>query len=51
MKDGRRAHHHRPASGRPATLSRSVTLVTERAVIADALAKAVFILGPDEGWP
>ena len=26
-----------------------MTLVTERAVIADALAKGVFILGPTEG--
>jgi thiamine biosynthesis lipoprotein len=50
MKDGRRYHHIIDLRvGEPATLCRSVTLVTERAVIADALAKAVFILGPDEG--
>ena len=50
MKDGRRYHHIIDLRvGEPAALSRSVTLVTERAVIADALAKAVFILGPDEG--
>jgi len=50
MKDGRRYHHILDLSrGEPARLSRSVTLVTERAVIADALAKGVFILGPDEG--
>ena len=50
MKDGRRYHHIIDLSaGQPARLSRSVTLVTERAVIADALAKGVFILGPDAG--
>jgi thiamine biosynthesis lipoprotein len=50
MKDGRRYHHIIDLRvGEPAALCRSVTLVTERAVIADALAKAVFILGPDEG--
>jgi thiamine biosynthesis lipoprotein len=50
MKDGRRYHHIIDLrTGEPATQSRSVTLVTERAVVADALAKAVFILGPDEG--
>jgi thiamine biosynthesis lipoprotein len=50
MKDGRRYHHIiDPSTGEPARLSRSVTLVTDRAVIADALAKGVFILGPDTG--
>ena len=50
MKDGRRYHHIIGLSvGEPARLCRSVTLVTARAVIADALAKGVFILGPDAG--
>ena len=50
MKDGRRYHHIIDLrTGQPARLSRSVTLVTDRAVIADALAKGVFILGPDAG--
>ena len=50
IKDGRRYHHILDLSaGQPARLCRSVTLVTERAVIADALAKGVFILGPDAG--
>jgi thiamine biosynthesis lipoprotein len=50
MKDGRRYHHILDLSvGEPARGCRSVTLVTERAVIADALAKGVFILGPDAG--
>jgi FAD:protein FMN transferase len=50
MKDGRRYHHIIDLRvGEPATACRSVTLVTDRAVIADALAKGVFILGPDDG--
>jgi thiamine biosynthesis lipoprotein len=50
MKDGRRYHHILDLrTGEPARASRSVTLVTDRAVIADALAKGVFILGPKEG--
>ncbi len=50
IKDGRRYHHILDLSvGQPARLCRSVTLVTDRAVIADALAKGVFILGPDAG--
>ena len=50
MKDGRRYHHILDLStGEPARACRSVTLVTPRAVIADALAKGVFILGPDRG--
>ena len=51
MKDGRRYHHildlRRRRTG--ARLCRSVTLVTDRAVLADALAKGVFILGPEAG--
>lgn len=50
MKDGRRYHHILDLRvGEPARGCRSVTLVTDRAVIADALAKGVFILGPDAG--
>jgi FAD:protein FMN transferase len=50
MKDGRRYHHILDLrTGEPATLCRSVTLVTARAVLADALAKGVFILGPEAG--
>jgi thiamine biosynthesis lipoprotein len=50
MKNGRRYHHILDLSaGEPARGCRSVTLVTEHAVIADALAKGVFILGPDAG--
>jgi FAD:protein FMN transferase len=50
FKDGRRYHHILDLKqGEPARLSRSVTLVTNKAVIADALAKGVFILGPVRG--
>jgi thiamine biosynthesis lipoprotein len=50
IKNGVRYHHILDLkTGQPARLSRSVTLVTDRAVIADALAKGVFILGPKEG--
>ena len=50
LKDGRRYHHIiDPDTGEPARGCRSVTLVTERAVVADALAKGVFILGPAGG--
>ena len=50
IKNGRRYHHIIDLStGEPARLSRSVTLVADRAVVADALAKGVFILGPKAG--
>lgn len=50
MKDGVRYHHILdPDRGEPARGCRSVTLVTNRAVIADALAKGIFILGPADG--
>ena len=50
MKDGRRYHHILDLSvGQPARGCRSVTLVTPRAVIADALAKGVFVLGARAG--
>ena len=50
MRDGRRYHHILdPDLGEPATRSRSVTVVSERAILADAVAKGIFILGPDAG--
>jgi len=50
FKNGRRYHHILDLRrGEPAMLCRSVTLISDRAVIADALAKGVFILGPVEG--
>lgn len=50
LKNGVRYHHILDLqTGQPARGCRSVTLVTGRAVIADALAKGVFILGPEKG--
>jgi thiamine biosynthesis lipoprotein len=50
IKDGVRYHHILDVqTGQPARGCRSVTLVTPRAVIADALAKGVFILGAEKG--
>lgn len=49
-KDGIRYHHIiDPATGQPARLSRSVTIISARAYMADALATAVFVLGPENG--
>jgi len=50
LSGGVRYHHILdPATGQPARGCRSVTLVTARAVFADALAKGVFILGAEKG--
>lgn len=50
MKDGVRYHHLLdPDFGEPARGCRSVTIVANRAVMADVLSTGVFILGPDEG--
>jgi thiamine biosynthesis lipoprotein len=48
--DGVRYHHIlNPSTGYPARGVMSVTVATDRAVRADALATAVFVLGPDAG--
>ncbi len=50
MKDGTRYHHLiDPDTGEPARGCRSVTIVSNRAVLADVLSTGVFILGPTEG--
>ena len=50
VKDGRRYHHILdPATGEPAQGSRSVTIATGSAAIADGLSTGVFILGPEAG--
>ncbi len=50
MKAGVRYHHILdPATGQPARLCRSVTIVSDSPVLADAIAKGVFILGPEKG--
>ncbi len=50
VNDGRRYHHILdPATGEPARGTRSATVVSNLAVLADALSTGVFILGPDAG--
>ena len=50
LKGGTRYHHViDPDTGEPARLCRSVTIVADRAVMADVLSTGVFILGPAEG--
>jgi thiamine biosynthesis lipoprotein len=50
ISDGQRYHHILdPDLGEPAMASRSVTIVTSRAVLADALSTGVFILGAEAG--
>jgi thiamine biosynthesis lipoprotein len=50
VKDGRRYHHIIDlTTGEPARGCRSTTVLTTRAVMADALSKAVFLLGPERG--
>jgi len=50
VKDGVRYHHLiDPDRGEPARGSRSVTIVSNRATIADVLSTGVFILGPEAG--
>jgi FAD:protein FMN transferase len=49
-KDGVRYHHlFDSQTGYPASLSQSVTVVADSAAMADALATAAFVLGPDLG--
>jgi thiamine biosynthesis lipoprotein len=50
MKDGKRYHHLlNPKTGYPASDCISVTIVSENALLADAYATSVFILGPEKG--
>lgn len=50
IKDGVRYHHILdPSTGQPSRLSRSVTIVAKRPVMADGLSTGVFLLGPEEG--
>jgi thiamine biosynthesis lipoprotein len=49
-RDGIRYHHlFDPRTGQPARGCQSVTVVTDEAVLADALATAAFVLGPERG--
>lgn len=50
IRDGRRYHHILdPDTGEPARGSRSVTIVSRQATLADALSTGVFVLGPQAG--
>src|SRR5207247_3025244 len=50
IKNGRRYHHILdPTTGEPTQGCRSVTIITDRAAIADGLSTGVFILGPEAG--
>jgi len=50
MVDGKRVHHIiDPRTGYQSTGCMSVTVAARRAMTADALATAVFVLGPEEG--
>jgi thiamine biosynthesis lipoprotein len=50
MIDGKRVHHIiDPRTGYPAGKSQSVTVVAPNAATADALATALFVLGPEDG--
>ena len=50
VEGGTRYHHLLdPQTGYPARLSQSVTVVADSVALADALATALFVLGPDKG--
>ena len=50
MKDGKRYHHLiDPDFGEPSRECRSVTIVANRAVVADYLSTGVFLMGPRNG--
>jgi thiamine biosynthesis lipoprotein len=50
VEDGRRYHHILdPGDGQPARGARSVSIVTDRAAVADALSTGVFVAGPEAG--
>jgi len=51
LKEGERYHHIlNPSTGMPARECQSVTILCPSAMDADALATAVFVLGPQKGF-
>lgn len=52
IKDGRRVHHViDPKTGRPATKSRQITVISRRGFDADAWDTAAFVMGPEAATP
>ena len=51
MYQGKRYHHiFNPRNGLPAEECQSVTIICHEGMMADALATAVFVLGPEKGY-
>mgnify|MGYP001823910092 FL=1 len=49
-QDGQRYHHiYNPQTGLPARGCQSATVITDSVALGDALATAIFVLGPQEG--
>jgi len=50
--EGERYHHlFDPSTGEPARRCQTVTVVADGAMLADVLATALFVLGPEKGFP
>ncbi len=50
IRDGKRYHHiFNPLTGYPANGCISVTIIAKEALVADALATGIFVLGPEKG--
>jgi thiamine biosynthesis lipoprotein len=50
IADGERFHHIlNPKTGYPASLSRSVSIITEKGVFTDGFSTAIFVLGAEKG--
>jgi thiamine biosynthesis lipoprotein len=52
IHQGKRYHHIlNPKNGFPAEKCQSVTVLYKEGIMADALATAIFVLGPEKGYP
>ena len=52
FKNGRRVHHILdPKTGRPSTASRQITVLSRKALYADAWDTASFVIGPQKAFP
>jgi thiamine biosynthesis lipoprotein len=51
MYQGKRYHHIlNPSDGLPAEECQSVTILCKKGILADAMATAMFVLGPEKGY-